>query len=242
MSPVQAIAFFLQFVPLEGELHDFFRPVSTSILNSVRGTPCLPSDPMQAMDSSTSPDILSLITPSFGQQLLGSTNGSIQWFQPSELLLVHDEFIKDHISQDLLSATLHRHYVNAELIYAINASLQMQLRINNITIDHLISIAQDVLTAYSSGSKHSFVASHCDEVDSGDTLSGNVGEHVINWIANWFACVEIIMYANHDLSTITLSKLKALAIVPLSSGSIVSAEGNSIFFPPNQDNSGKELL
>ena len=45
VSPMQAVAFFLQFVPLEGELHDFFRPVSSQILHLLKGKQCLPTEP-----------------------------------------------------------------------------------------------------------------------------------------------------------------------------------------------------
>ena len=227
MSPVEATAFFLQFIPLEGELHDFFRPVSTSILNSVRGTPCLPSDPV--LDSTS--DILTLIT-SLKEQLLDSGEKSIQWLQPSQLLLVRDEFIKDHISQELLSATVHLHYVNSELMGALNESLQLQLRINNISVDHLISVAQEVLAAYLSRVKRS-IGNDCSEDES------DVDEVIVNWIANWFACVDFVMHSNHDLSTTTLSKLKKLTIIPLSNGSVVSAESDCIFFPPDQDETGE---
>lgn len=232
MSPVQATAFILQFIPLEGELHDFFKPVSTSIQNCVRGIPCLPSDPI-LMNEKPISDTLGLIM-SCEQQSFSPMEGVIQWLQPSQLLLVQDDFIRDHISQDLLSAILHLHYMNSGLMGAVNQSLQQQLRINDIGVDHLISIAQDVVAAYLK--HHTNQSPQVDSLDKAE--SGNVDEIVIRWIANWFACIEIIMHSNNDLNTTTLSKLKKLKIIPLSNGSIVSAESNSIFFPPSQDDTG----
>ena len=236
MSPVQATAFLLQFIPLEGELHDFFRPVSTSIQNCVRGIPCLPSDPI-LMNENSAPDALRLIV-SCEEQSFNPLQGVIQWLQPSQLLLVRDVFIRDHILQDLVSASLHLHYMNSGLISAVNQSLQHQLRINDIGVDHLISVAQDVIAAYLSHSSNQSLQTDSPEDDCDKAASGNVDEIVIRWIANWFACVEIIMYSNHDLNTTTLSKLKKLTIIPLSNGSIVSAENDSIFFPPSQDETG----
>lgn len=232
MPPVQATAYLLQFIPLDGEIHDFFRPVSTLILDCVRGIPCLPSDPVMTYDVEN-PDVLSLITSSQDQSY-DSLEGTIRWVQPSQLLIVHDEFIKDHISQNLLTATLHKYYMNSELIDAINQPLQRQLRINGIGVDHLISVAHDVIDGYLSQRNQSIVHTNNPKDASDQTASQNAEEILIKWIANWFACVEIVMCSNHDLTTTTLSKLRDLRVVPLSNGNIVCAESNNIFFPPSQ--------
>ena len=42
---VQAVCNFLQFIPLEDEILDFFRPVASSILQKLRSKPCLPTEP-----------------------------------------------------------------------------------------------------------------------------------------------------------------------------------------------------
>lgn len=42
---MKALINFLQFVPVEDEILDFFRPVSTQILKQLRAKPCLPTQP-----------------------------------------------------------------------------------------------------------------------------------------------------------------------------------------------------
>ena len=44
MSTIAAVKLFLQFVPLEGEVHNFFKPVSGQILRFLQGSHCLPTD------------------------------------------------------------------------------------------------------------------------------------------------------------------------------------------------------
>lgn len=40
---LQSLWSYLQFVPLEDEILDFFKPVATQILKKLRATPCMPT-------------------------------------------------------------------------------------------------------------------------------------------------------------------------------------------------------
>jgi hypothetical protein len=42
---MKALITFLQFIPMEDEILDFFRPVSTHILKQFRAKPCMPTQP-----------------------------------------------------------------------------------------------------------------------------------------------------------------------------------------------------
>jgi len=44
---IEAVVHFLQFVPLEDEILDFFRPVASNILQQLRAKPCLPTEPSE---------------------------------------------------------------------------------------------------------------------------------------------------------------------------------------------------
>jgi hypothetical protein len=44
-SVVEAVSAFLQFIPMEDEIMDSFRPVATQILQKVRTSLCMPTQP-----------------------------------------------------------------------------------------------------------------------------------------------------------------------------------------------------
>ena len=45
LEGLQAVCLWLQFVPLEDEVLDFFQPVASSILQKLRAQPCMPCRP-----------------------------------------------------------------------------------------------------------------------------------------------------------------------------------------------------
>lgn len=243
MSPIQAVAFFLQFVPLEGELHDFFRPVSSQILHLLKGKQCLPTEPVGdvAQDS-----LLSVIKSASSDGK--SEEGLPLWKQPSQLLFIRNDFIRRHIPQALLASTLQLSYLHSSLLPAMNPSLQLQLGICNMTIDHLVEVAQAVLQAIEGGD-HGYTS----EDDSSDTddfsdtehdvnahgyssTSATQGDSLLSWIANWLACVHIVMEEDSDMGA--LDKLKQLALLPLEDGTLASTSESALFFPP-ESSTGK---
>ena len=46
LDMIPAVCSFLQFVPLEDEILDFFRPVASHILQQLRAKKCLPTEPV----------------------------------------------------------------------------------------------------------------------------------------------------------------------------------------------------
>lgn len=95
MTDMEAVALFLQYVPLEGELLDFFQPLTAQVLTLLRGTSCLPTDPLH-LDTDTNQTFSSLVTPSSRLYL---TEEALQWKRPSQVLYVPEDFIREHISQ-----------------------------------------------------------------------------------------------------------------------------------------------
>ncbi len=80
MTDLEAVALFLQFVPLEGELLDFFRPLTAQVLNLLSGTSCLPVE-QQPLTPDATPTFVSLVTPA--SRLYGT--GALLWRQPSQV-------------------------------------------------------------------------------------------------------------------------------------------------------------
>ena len=247
---MQAVAQFLQFVPLEGELHDFFQPVTSQILSRIKGTNCLPSDPLSLDSPSTQHSFVDLVTPTSEQSF---SNDQVVWKQPSQLLFVKEKFgfIREHISQALLMTSLKLSYLNSSLLPFINSALQYQLGMCSITVDHLVEIAQVVIKLYKEpiDRRNNFSDSDSNSEESSDeetfAQTIKVQRHfrkvLVRWIANWLACVHMVMEDSNDMGTETIDKLKKFALLPLEDGTMATTSGGSLFFPPDS-NTGTQLL
>jgi hypothetical protein len=239
---MQAVAQFLQFVPLEGELHDFFQPVTSQILNRIKGTNCLPSDPLSLHSHSTQHSFVDLVTPASEQTV---SSDQIVWKQPSQLLFVKENFtfIRDHISQDLLTVSLKLSYLNSSLLPFINSALQYQLGMRSITVDHLVEIAQVVIKLYKEPvirrNDSSDSDSDSEESSDDETLAQMIKmpkhfrKALVRWIANWLACVHMVIEDSNDMCTETIDKLKKFAVLPLEDGTMATTSEASLFFPPD---------
>ena len=241
------MAQFLQFVPLEGELHDFFQPVTSQILNLIKGTNCLPSDPCSSSDSS---DFTELVKPASEH---GFNMKELQWKQPSQLLFVKEKFsfIREHISQALLMSSLSLSYLNSVLLPFINPALQYQLGMCSITVDHLVEIAQAVVKLYTqspdlSSDCSDFADSDCEEdediICQTIKVSRHSKKHFIRWVANWLACVHMVMEDSNDMGTETIEKLKRFAVLPLEGGMMATTSQSSLFFPPDDTAGEAEIV
>ncbi len=246
---------FLQFVPLEGELHDFFKPVSAHILHLLKAKKCLPSNPCNA---EAEDDLLPLLMAPPED----SRENRCVWKQPSQLISVRDDFVRRHIHQSLLESTLRLSYLNSLLLPALNESLQSQLGVRSLSLQDLIAVATAVLDRYNAetlpdsfcydnttqdSTSDSDSDAEYSDLDPYTTTNGHVAsgsrrhahEVLVSWIANWLACVQIVMKDCHTgLNSDVLNSLKRLPVIPLASGDLVSADGPSLFFPA-ESSSGK---
>jgi hypothetical protein len=243
LSLTDAVALYLQFTPLDGELHDFFKPVAIQIRNLLRGTACLPSEP--GLDDITDPFSIIRSLPSVEPDELSSLPHL--WKQPSQLVVVRDPYVRNHIPQSLLNSALHYFYLSSELTPFLNPLLQSHLGVQSLSIDHLIAVAEAVLKSYS-GDSHSVVM--LSDSDSEDSMDGGlewerqgrgtktVHSLFVRWVAQWLACVHIVLEEEGDRSPVTIDKLKKIKIIPLTNGTRMAAQDGRLFFPADGD-SGK---
>lgn len=241
---------------MDGELHDFFKPVAIQILNLLRGTACLPTEP----GSEDIAEPFSIIqTLSHGEPDEPSSLPHLLK-QPSQLVAVRDCYIRKHIPQSLLNSALHLFYLSSELTPFLNASLQSQLGVQNLSIDHLIAVAEAVLQSYSGGS-HTIIMLSDDSEDEiisdseesdGGIEAGRLGRSTkavppsphtvfVQWVAQWLTCVHIVLEEEGDRSPMTTDKLKKIKIIPLTNGCRLAAQDCSLFFPSDGD-SGKSRV
>lgn len=246
LSPTVAVALYLQFVPLDGELHDFFKPVAIQILNLLRGTACLPTEP----GSDLIDEPFSIIQKGYHKEPDELSGVPCLWKQPSQLVVVRDDYIRKHIPQSLLNSALHLFYLSSEITPFLNAPLQSQLGVQNLSIDHLITIAEAVIKNYSgetqdvimlSDSDDSSLSSDDEESDSGSSKKITTSHAVfVQWVAYWLACVYIVLEEEGDRNPVTVNKLKKVKIIPLTNGTRLAVQDGSLFFPADGD-SGKYM-
>ena len=257
LSITDAVAQYLQFIPLDGELHDFFKPVAIQIRNLLRGTACLPSQP--GLEDIADPfSIIQTLPRSESDEL---TSLPYLWKQPSQLVVVRDPYVRKHIPQSLLNSALHCFYLSSKLTPFLNPLLQSHLGVQSLSLDHLIAISEAVLKSYSSGT-HSVVMLSDDSDDESPILVSDSEESVdggceegrrerstktvplsphslfVQWVAQWLACVHIVLEEEGDRSPVSIDKLKKVKIIPLTNGARLAAQDGSLFFPADGD-SGK---
>ena len=217
----QAVSLFLQFIPLEGEIHNFFKPVSSHILSYLNRAKCLPSQPLTS-DVSIS-------------------NAPCNWKRPSQLLFVRNAFIRQHIPQSKLESSLQLSYLDTDVLMTVNPALQLQLGMGGMTIKHLLSIVEDTLKEFVT---QDFIGCDSDEDEFVERSSYNFSsrEDFVQWIASWLACVHIVMEESNDLTSATRDKLKQLQIIPLSDGKLGAICEGSLFFPTDSEKGDNTLL
>lgn len=226
MSVIEAIFLFVQFIPLDGEVHDFFKPVTTQILRLLKSSEWLPTDPINTDDGSIPSPVV-------------TTGTELAWRQPSRLLMVPHELIRDSIPQSTLSKSLNLFYLNSSLVthpLRISSDVCSYLGIGTMTVDHLVDIAKWVLDGYHSNSLSSSRSGFLDDDDSDDESCGSPFETLVDWIASWLACIHTVIEDSRIIGN--LSNIKKLPIIPLMDESLVALDSVVVFFPPTSDKSG----
>ncbi|XP_046338389.2 protein NO VEIN-like isoform X3 [Haliotis rufescens] len=123
-SNMEALAAYLQFVPMEDEILDFFRPVATQILGKLRAKECLP--------------------------VQTNKKGSVQLKIPSQTVIVRDPLVKEVISPELLQKNLNLYYLHTDVALTLTPALAQSLGVESITVDHLLQIGKSLALSWDS--------------------------------------------------------------------------------------------
>ncbi|VDI46757.1 Hypothetical predicted protein [Mytilus galloprovincialis] len=115
---MKALINFLQFVPVEDEILDFFRPVSTQILKQLRAKPCLPTQP--------------------------NNKGVVSWKLPTQVVTVKDALIREVVTPEFLQKHFDLFYLHREVTDMLNPTLIQCLGIESLTTNHLIQIGKAI--------------------------------------------------------------------------------------------------
>uniref|UniRef100_A0A8W8JQP2 Protein NO VEIN C-terminal domain-containing protein n=1 Tax=Magallana gigas TaxID=29159 RepID=A0A8W8JQP2_MAGGI len=117
-SNMEAVISFLQFVPVEDEIIDFFRPVANQILQKLRAKPCVPTQP--------------------------NSKGQCAWKIPSQMVRVKDPLVLEVVTPDLLKDTLNLFYLHRDVAATLNSSLTHSLGIESLNTEHLLLIGKSL--------------------------------------------------------------------------------------------------
>ncbi|KAH3734109.1 hypothetical protein DPMN_040549, partial [Dreissena polymorpha] len=115
-SPLEAVCMFLQFVPMEDEVLDFFKPVSSDILKKLKARPCVPTQPDE--------------------------QGVVSWKLPSQTVQVRDPLVRTVVTPSLLATHLNLFYLNHEVAAMLNPALTACLGIETLTSEHLFQLGK----------------------------------------------------------------------------------------------------
>ncbi|BFZ19889.1 hypothetical protein BsWGS_22929 [Bradybaena similaris] len=118
LSPIKALIWYLQFVPLEGEVMDFFKPVATKILALLRAKECMP--------------------------ILTGDKAAVQWKMPSKTVIAKDSLVLEIISPESLQQFLGLYYLHPDVAAALDDPLIQALGIETVTTEHLLHVGQSI--------------------------------------------------------------------------------------------------
>lgn len=122
-SVIHAVTAYLQFVPGEDEVLDFFRPVAAHILKKLRSKPCIPTQPL-------------------------TKDTNILWKLPSQTVIVPDMLMREVATPEMLQKLLNLYYVHSDMTHLLNSSLAHSLGIEKLTTDHLLKIGEAIATTW----------------------------------------------------------------------------------------------
>lgn len=194
MSSLDALCLFLRFVPLETEVQGFFQPVARQIVQLLKASKCLPVQKANC----TTPD---------------EDDQSLEWVQPSQVVIARDRLVYDILPADTLKKQLNLHYLLSKVSDVLNPALAESLGVEALSTHHLIKVAQAVCAL---------------NINSTRPESNRLS---VVWVAKWMVCLNRAIISEYRSSGELSNSLRELRIVPLNDSSFVSLTDNVVFFP-----------
>ncbi|XP_048869160.1 uncharacterized protein wu:fj29h11 isoform X2 [Brienomyrus brachyistius] len=119
-SGLQGLCRFLQFVPLPGEILDFFNPVASQIIQLLKGKACLPTTERQ--------------------------NGEVEFKLPSQIAATQDPLIQEAIGDDMLQRHLNLSYMHPTLQSVLPQSLISALGVHRLRGQDIATVTRAMTT------------------------------------------------------------------------------------------------
>lgn len=206
-SGLSAVASYFQFVPLDEEILDFFTPVARHILKLLQGKPCIPVKKTNEETEQANNRCDSL--------------NDYEWVLPCKAVFCEDSAMQELVTPALLQEHLGLSYLHPEIVPALNPTLRSRLGIETLSSKHLIEIGKAEVKKASAG--HSAAAPHDD--DRGPPVVR------IGWVARWLQCMYRCLEQERNSSQEMLDLIGSLNVIPLTDGSFMNLNGDSVFLP-----------
>lgn len=205
----------LQFIPLEDEVLDFFKPVTQTILEGISRKQCIP---VLAKHSSND-TIFDMDTKSNHSETAGDSEVEIKWVFPSQVVVAEDYLIEELIRDQILNRYLNKYYLHPDLRADLHAPLRRVLGIETISCQHLIDIGKNIASEVK-------IKMETQQ----DAVTGFF-EAFAQWVAKWLCSVYRCLERERDCSDETLHEIAQINIFPLSSGQCTPIFDRPVFLP-----------
>ena len=215
----------LQFIPLEDEILDFFKPLTQTILEGISRKQCIPV----LAKHSTSDSTFDLNTKSDRSKVAGNDEVEIKWVFPSRVVVAEDHLIEELISEQILNRYLNKCYLHPDLRAYIHAPLRQVLGIETISCRHLIDIGKTIASEV----KVKMESQQDDIIE--------FFEEFTKWVAKWLCCVYRRLEHERDCSDETLQEIAQIDIFPLSRGQFTAIFDRSVFLPLQDTIKGEQV-
>lgn len=239
---------FLQFIPLEDEILDFFKPVTRSIIDGISRKQCIPVrskmlpndlvlDSIAEMQNSTE-EGKTIVNMHTDKQTSAEDSENIRhdnlpgnqlkWAFPSQIVVAEDPLIEELISDKVLTCYLRKFYLHPDLEQVLNPPLRRTLGIETLSCRHLIDIGKAI---------SSKVTANVEQKQSEASIAV---EDLSRWVAKWLCGVYRCLERERDCSEETLQKIASLNVYPLSDGQCTKLSGQPVFLPLDEAVSGEQ--
>lgn len=205
----------LQFIPLEDEILDFFKPLTQTILEGITRKQCIP-----VLVKNATHDLAFNLDPKSDHSEGDRVNEvEIKWVFPSQVVVAEDYLIEELISDQILNRCLNKYYLHPDLKSYLHAPLRRVLEIETISCQHLIDIGKTIASEVK-------VKMDSQQVDPGEYF-----EAFAQWVAKWLCGIYRSLERERDCSDETLQEIAQINIFPLSRGECTPISGQAIFLP-----------
>lgn len=204
-----------QFIPLEDEVLDFFKPVTHTIRAGISRKQCIPVLSKHPTDNST----FNFGGKSKHPETTAGNEVEIKWVFPSQVVVAEDYLVEELISDEILNRYLNKYYLHPDLRLFLHAPLRRTLGIETVSCQHLIDIGKTI-------------ASEIElRMQTRPEDIPKFFEEFTMWVAKWLCGVYRCLDRERDCSDETLEKIAQIKIFPLSMGQCTPIFDHPVFLP-----------
>lgn len=227
---LQGVVEYFKFLDMEDHVLGSFKQVARNIITCVKREPCMPA----------------------ADHDLINNHAERKWSLPSALVYGCDS-LRSTIPPKMLFKYLGLNFVSAEIQQDVPFHVLESLGVSKLSIEQLVDIAKAVLKDFHQGSTGETTSTkevdrtaeldrrsgHCTKTstsESGQCIETSMSEggkitELHRWIGQWFVVLYKTLQDSCDYSDGTMSLVRSLKMFPLCDGSIVSLQGEVVFFP-----------